>query len=197
MNPLMRKLAPTATHQIRTDHTHVLSIFHQYETDTAPQTKKALVNSACLSLEIHSQLEEEIFYPAMRQAMAEGGTVDKAVGEHQEMHRLIAQLRGMEPTDMDYDETFMTLMRDVLHHAAEEETILLPKAERLLGSSRLTELGGEMMKRRLELAKPHAGEIAMNGVRTMHTSTLLMTTGAVAAGAYLVKKVFDRGHHHV
>jgi len=87
MNPLMRKLAPTATHQIRTDHTHVLSIFHQYETDTAPQTKKALVNSACLSLEIHSQLEEEIFYPAMRQAMAEGGTVDKAVGEHQEMHR--------------------------------------------------------------------------------------------------------------
>jgi len=62
----------------------------------------------------------------------------------------------MEPTDMDYDETFMTLMRDVLHHAAEEETILLPKAERLLGSSRLTELGGEMMKRRLELAKPHA-----------------------------------------
>ncbi|WP_332670955.1 hemerythrin domain-containing protein [Aromatoleum sp.] len=196
MNPLMRKLAPTATHQIRTDHTHVLSIFHQYETDTAPQTKKALVNSACLSLEIHAQLEEEIFYPAMRQAMAEGGTVDKAVSEHEEHRRLIAQLRMMEPTDMDYDETFMTLMRDVLRHVAEEETILLPKAERLLGSH-LADLGGEMMKRRLELATPHAGEIAMNGVRTMHTSTLLMTTGAVAAGAYLVKKVFDRGHHHV
>lgn len=196
MNPLMRKLAPTATHQIRTDHTHVLSIFHQYETDTAPQTKKALVHSACLSLEIHAQLEEEIFYPAMRQAMAEGGTVDKAVSEHEELRRLIAKLRMMEPTDMDYDETFMTLMRDVLHHAAEEETILLPKAERLLGS-RLAELGGEMMKRRLELTTPHAGEIAMNGVRTMHTSTLLMTTGAVAAGAYLVKKVFDRTHHHV
>lgn len=196
MNTIMRKIAPTATHQIRTDHTHVLSIFHQYETDTAPQTKKALVNSACLSLEIHAQLEEEIFYPAMRQAMAEGGTVDKAVSEHEELRRLIAQLRMMEPTDMDYDETFMTLMRDVLHHAAEEETILLPKAERLLGS-RLAELGAEMMKRRLELATPHAGEIAMNGVRTMHTSTLLMTTGAVAAGAYLVKKVFDRAHHHV
>ncbi|NMG17452.1 hemerythrin domain-containing protein [Aromatoleum bremense] len=195
MNPLMRKLSPSATNMIRTDHSHVLSVFHQYETDTSPQTKKALVNSACLSLEIHAQLEEEIFYPAMRQAMAESATVDKSVSEHEEMRRLIAQLRGMEPTDPQYDETFMSLMRDVLHHAAEEETIMLPKAERLLGN-RLAELGAEMMKRRLELSAPHAGEIAMNGVRTMHTGTLLMTTGAAVAGAYLVKKVFERGHHH-
>lgn len=195
MNSLMRKLSPSATHMIRTDHSHVLSIFHQYETDTSPQTKKALVNSACLSLEIHAQLEEEIFYPAMRQAMAESATVDKSVGEHEGMRRLITQLRGMEPTDPQYDETFMSLMRDVLHHAAEEETIMLPKAERLLGN-RLTELGAEMMKRRLELSAPHAGEIAMNGVRTMHTGTLVMTTGAAVAGAYLLKKVFERGHHH-
>ncbi|WP_211159886.1 hemerythrin domain-containing protein [Aromatoleum aromaticum] len=180
---------------IRTDHSHVLSVFHQYETDTSPQTKKALVNSACLSLEIHAQLEEEIFYPAMRQAMAESATVDKSVSEHEEMRRLITQLRGMEPTDPQYDETFMSLMRDVLHHAAEEETIMLPKAERLLGN-RLAELGAEMMKRRLELSAPHAGEIAMNGVRTMQTGTLVMTTGAAVAGAYLLKKVFERGHHH-
>jgi len=195
MHTIMSKLAPNATHQIRTDHTHVLSIFHQYETGTSPQTKKALVHSACLSLEIHAQIEEEIFYPALRQAMAEGAAVDKSVTEHEEMRRLIARLRGMQPNDIEYDDTFMSLMRDVLHHAAEEETVLLPKAERLLGS-RLGELGAEMMKRRLELSAPHAGEIAMNGVRTMHTSTLLMTTGAAVAGAYLVKKVFERGHHH-
>jgi len=195
MHTLTRKLAPNATHQIRTDHTHVLSIFHQYQADRSPQTKKALVNSACLSLEIHAQLEEEIFYPAMRRAMPEGASIDKSQTEHEQMRQLISRLRTMDPTDADYDETFMSLMRDVLHHVAEEETVLLPKAERLLGSE-LAELGAEMMKRRLELAAPHAGEIAMNGVRTMHASTLLMTTGAAVAGAYLVKKAIERSHHH-
>lgn len=195
MNALTRKLAPNATHQIRTDHTHVISIFHQYHADRSPQTRKALINSACLSLEIHAQLEEEIFYPALRQAMPDVGGVDKAVAEHDRMRRLITSLRAMEPTDAQLDDTFMTLMRDVLHHAAEEETVLLPQAERLLGEQ-LADLGVDMMKRRLELTAPHAGEIAMNGVRGMPATTLLMTTGAVAAGAYLVKKAFDRTHHH-
>lgn len=192
---LTRKLAPNATHQIRTDHTHVMSIFHQYQSDRSPQTKKALVQSACLSLEIHAQLEEEIFYPAMQHAMPEGASIERSVSEHGEMRRLIATLRSMEPVDVNYDETFMALMRDVIHHAAEEETVLLPMAERLLGDQ-LADLGAQMMKRRLELTAPHAGEIAMNGVRTMHTSTLLMTTGAAVAGAYLMKKAFDRTHHH-
>lgn len=194
MNALTRKLAPTATQQIRTDHTHVLSTFHEYHADRSPQTKKALVNSACLALEIHAQLEEEIFYPAMRQALAEAATVDKSVSEHEEIRQLISRLRAMEPTAVDYDDTFMTLMRNVMHHVAEEETVLLPKAERLLGE-RLADIGAEMMKRRMELSAPHAGELAMNGVRTMHTSTLLMTTGAVAAGAFLMKKAFGRARH--
>ena len=194
MNALTRKLAPNATQQIRTDHTHVLTTFHEYHADRSPQTKKALVNSACLALEIHAQLEEEIFYPAMRQALAEAETVDKSVSEHQEIRLLISRLRAMEPTAVDYDDTFMMLMRDVMHHVAEEETVMLPKAERLLGD-RLGDIGAEMMKRRMELSAPHAGELAMNGVRTMHTSTLLMTTGAAVAGAYLMKKAFGRQRH--
>lgn len=195
MHTLTRKLAPNVTHQIRTDHSHVLSIFHQYQADRSPQTKKALVNSACLSLDIHAQLEEEIFYPAMRRALPEGASIDKAQTEHEAMRQLIARLRGMESTEPDYDETFMALMRDVLHHVAEEETVLLPKAERLLGNE-LADLGAEMIRRRLELSAPHAGEIAMNGMRTMQASTLLMTTGAAVAGAYLVKKALERSHHH-
>lgn len=194
MNALTRKFAPSATQQIRADHTHVLTTFHEYRADRSAQTKKALVNTACLALEIHAQLEEEIFYPAMRQALAEGESVDKSVSEHQEIRQSIARLRAMEPTAVDYDETFMALMREVMHHVAEEETVMLPKAERLLGD-RLADIGAEMMKRRMELSAPHAGELAMNGVRTMHTSTLLMTTGAVAAGAFLMKKAFSRQRH--
>ena len=55
----------------------------------------------------------------------------------------------MQPGDAAYDETVMELMRDVLHHVADEETMLLPDAERRLGDQ-LNELGAQMTKRRLK-----------------------------------------------
>jgi hemerythrin superfamily protein len=176
---------------IRMDHTHVLTTFHQYEIDASPQTKQALVNTACLSLEIHAQLEEEIFYPAMRQFAADSPAVQKSLPEHNEMRRLIAQLRAMEPTDATYDQTFMELMRDVMHHVADEETTLLPDAERLM-PQRLGELGAQMTKRRLQLAAPRAGEIAVNTVRGMPATSMLVAAGAVLAGTYIARRAFVR-----
>lgn len=191
MKSIASKLSPSITNMIRMDHTHVLATFHQYEMDTSPQTKKALVNTACLALEVHSQLEEEIFYPAMREISADAQILDKSIPEHSEMRRLIAQLRAMEPNDPKYDSTFMELMRDVLHHVADEETTLLPDAERLL-ADRLGELGAQMTKRRLELSAPRAGEIAVNTVRGFPTSSMLMAAGAVLAGTYFAKRAFAR-----
>jgi hemerythrin superfamily protein len=133
MNTITNTLSPSATNMIRMDHAHVISTFHKYKIDSSAQTKQALVNNACLSLEIHAQLEEEIFYPAMSDVGADSAVLAKSVPEHDEMRRLIGELRDMEPTDPTYDQTFMELMRDVLHHVADEETTLLPDAERLLG----------------------------------------------------------------
>jgi hemerythrin superfamily protein len=183
-------LSPTITNMIRMDHTHVLETFHQYELDSSTQTKKALVNTACLSLEIHAQLEEEIFYPAMRTIAADNSVLEKSVPEHNEMRRLIAQLRVMQPSDPSYDQTFMQLMRDVMHHVADEETTLLPQAEKLL-TGRLGELGMQMTRRRLQLAAPHAGEIAVNTVRGFPTSSMLVAAGAVLAGTYFAKRAFE------
>jgi len=191
MNPLLKKLAPTATNMIRMDHTHVLATFHQYEADTAPQTKKALVNTASLALEIHAQLEEEIFYPAVRRVVTDPVVLDKSVPEHDEMRRLIAKLREMEPSDADYDRTFMELMRDVLHHVADEETVLLPAADRMLADE-LGELGAKMTRRRLELSAPRAGEIAGNTIRALPASTMLMSVGAVLAGSLMLKHALRR-----
>jgi hypothetical protein len=188
MNSLLRKISPTATNMIRLDHTHVMATFHQYESTTPAATKKALVNTACLALEIHAQIEEEIFYPAVREVDAGGEVIAKSVPEHDTIRETIARLRAMEPGDAGYDESFMTLMREVMHHVADEETVLLPEAERLLGKERLSELGARMTKRRFELAGPRAGEIAVNTARAMPASKVLMTAGAVVAGGYLVKR---------
>lgn len=193
MKNLTDKLSPSITNMIRMDHTSVLETFHQYEMNTAPQTKKALVGTICIALEIHAQLEEEIFYPAMSHLAADTPVVGKSVPEHNEMRRLIAQLRAMEPTDPTYDQTFLQLMKDVMHHVADEETTLLPDAERLI-PDRLGELGMQMTKRRLQLMAPHAGEMAMNTARTFPTSSMLVAAGAVLAGTYFAKRTMSRHH---
>ncbi len=187
MNAFTSKLSPSITNMIRMDHTHVLATFHQYEADTSPNTKQALVNTVCLALEIHAQLEEEIFYSAMRHAQPDNAVLQKSGPEHDAIKQLIAQLRAMEPTDTSYDGTFMQLMREVMHHVADEETSLLPEAELLL-ADKLNELGAQMTKRRLQLMAPHAGEMAKNTMRTMPTSSMLMAAGALLAGTYLVKR---------
>ena len=66
MTNIVSRLFPTATNMIRLDHTHVLSTFHQYKASAPARVKKGLVNTICTALEIHAQLEEEIFFPEMR-----------------------------------------------------------------------------------------------------------------------------------
>jgi hypothetical protein len=188
MNPIA-KLSPPITSMIRLDHTHVLATFHRYHVDDSAGTKRALVDTACLSLEIHAQLEEEIFYPALQ--AFEHDMVEKSVPEHQEMRELISRLRSMEPAEPTFDTTFMELMRTVIHHVADEETVLLPAAERLM-PDRLNELGAEMTKRRLQLAAPRTGEIIGNTVRAMPASTMLLGAGALLAGSYLLRHAFRR-----
>nr|WP_089398384.1 hemerythrin domain-containing protein [Noviherbaspirillum humi] len=192
MKSFGNKLTPSITNMIRMDHSHVMTTFHQYEIDSNPKTKKALVATICMALEIHAQLEEEIFYPVMRSAGTDNAVLKKNVPEHDEMRRLIAKLRSMEPTDDGYDQTVMDLMRDVMHHVADEETTMLPDAERVLSSERLGELGMEMTKRRMQLATPRAGEIAANAWHSMPTSSMLMAAGAVLAGTYFAKRAFNR-----
>lgn len=191
MNQLLSRLSPSITNMIRMDHTHVLTTFHQYEVDTPLRVKKGLVDTVCVALEIHAQLEEEIFYTALR-AVADTEFLGKSVPEHDQMRRLITQLRNLEPAHATYDETFFELMNNVMHHVADEETMLLPMAERLL-ADRLGELGAQMTKRRLQLAAPRSGEIAGGMARSVGTGGLVMGAGALLACSYLLSRPRLRG----
>ncbi|MEW6707548.1 MAG: hemerythrin domain-containing protein [Pseudomonadota bacterium] len=184
MATLIGKLSPSITNLIRIDHAQVLATFQQYHAGTSLAKKQALAESACLALELHAELEEEIFYPALRELASDVGVVEKSFPEHAEVRRLITRLRGMSPADAQYETTFMELMRDVMHHVADEETTLLPAAERLL-PERLGDLGAEMTRRRLQQLASRAGELAANTVRTLPESAFLATSGLMAAGATL------------
>jgi hypothetical protein len=183
---LMSQFSPSITNMIRLDHTHVLTAFHQYEIGSSERLKKGLVDNVCLAIEIHAQLEEEIFYPALR-VVADNEILRKSTPEHDEMRGLISRLRNMPVSDPAFDDTFFELMRHVMHHVADEETLLLPAAERLL-PDQLSELGAQMTKRRIELTGPRAPELASSMARSMSTGTLVGMGSALLAGAYLLTR---------
>jgi hypothetical protein len=135
-------------------------------------------STICTALEVHATLEEEIFYPAVRE-VTEDEFIRESMAEHEEMKRLIGLLRRMQPEAIDYDETVMALMREVLHHVADEETIVLPAAERMLGDS-LGELGARMTKRRVQLVAPRSGEIALDMGRAVSGNTAALSIAALA-----------------
>jgi hemerythrin superfamily protein len=186
----LKKLSPSITDMIRFDHSHVMVTFHQYTKDKRPSVKKALAETICDALEIHATLEEEIFYPVMRPRAADQKVMEKSEPEHMEMRRLIHELRGTDPRDTRHDELVFELMRDVQHHVADEETVLLPEAEASLSKDRLSELGSEMTRRRLELVTPKAGKIAKNTAVGFSGSTAAVVMGV--AGALFAARAFTR-----
>jgi len=116
--------------------------------------------------------------------------MEKSEPEHDEMRAVIAELRRTDPKSPRHDELVFELMRDVVHHVADEETVLLPDAERTLSKDRLSELGAQMTKRRLELVTPKAGKIAKNTAIGFSGSTAALVVGV--ASALFAAKAFGR-----
>jgi hemerythrin superfamily protein len=183
----LNKLSPTITDMIRFDHSHVMVTFHQYTRDKPASVKKALAETVCTAVDVHAKLEEEIFYPVMRQITTDDTVMRRSEPEHEEMRTVIALLRRTDPHDPDHDRLMLELMRHVIHHVADEETVLLPQAEALLDKDRLSELGAQMTKRRLELVTPEAGKIAKDTIIGFAGSTAAIALG-VAGALFAVRK---------
>lgn len=169
-----RKPSRSATDIIRDDHARVLRSFRGYRADFSPITKRALVDDICLELKAHAEIEEEIFYPAI--ALLDPSLMDRSIPEHDEMRTLILLLTGTDPSSADYDLRFMQLMRNVMHHVADEETMLLPAAESLLGDQ-LKELGVRMKRRQSELIPHSTQSLSKDGARGLSGILTLLAAG--------------------
>lgn len=135
---------------LKADHAEVHAWFEEYEElgDRAHKSKSKLVAKICQALTIHTQIEEEIFYPAVRAAGkdTEEDMVDEAVVEHASAKDLIAQLEQMQPEDDLYDAKVKVLGELIDHHVEEEEDEMFPKARKL--ALDLVALGAEMAAQR-------------------------------------------------
>ena len=139
---------------LKDDHKKVKELFREYEAagDRAHQTKKRIAEQVFLELEVHSAIEEEIFYPAVRETAGKEGKELVAEGfeEHHVVDVLIEELKGLNPEDEAYDAKFKVLTENVEHHIEEEESEMLPDAAKKLGDD-VDRLAEQMARRKEEL----------------------------------------------
>lgn len=111
------------------DHRKVQKIFKDFESVEDTAQKQQMVIDACTELTAHAEVEEQHFYPFLRDADPEkfGDLLDEAKVEHASAKDLIAQLMQMSPEDDLYDAKFIVLGEYVNHHIAEEEDELFPE----------------------------------------------------------------------
>ena len=115
--------------------------------------KVDLFNQIKAALEVHTTIEEEIFYPAVKKARSEHikDEVREAAEEHKQIKSMLAQISEITPDDESYDMKIKVLKEDVEHHVKEEEGEMFPDARKYLSEKRLGALGEEMAFRKLEL----------------------------------------------
>jgi hemerythrin superfamily protein len=135
------------------DHAEVKQMFESYkqlvEEDGDSEEKRELAEQICLALTVHAEIEEEIFYPAMRESIDDDLLLDQAEVEHAAAKDLIAQIQGMDPDDALYDAKVLVLGEYVDHHVEEEESEIFPAAEK--SGVDLEVLGAELAERKQEL----------------------------------------------
>ncbi|MCW7541413.1 hemerythrin domain-containing protein [Aquabacterium sp. A7-Y] len=92
------------------------------------ETKGQLVVKICQDLTVHTQIEEEIFYPRVRAAIDDDALMDEALKEHAEAKEVIARIQGMAPTEDGYDTAVMHLFTTVIDHVMDEREKVFLKA---------------------------------------------------------------------
>ena len=138
-----------ATAMLRADHQLVSKLFEEYEGTHSTGKKAQIVSRICTELSVHAQVEEEIFYPAVKAALNDKELVPEATVEHATLKDLIAQVEGIEPDGEMFDAKVKVLSEYVKHHVKEEQNQIFPKAK--ASKLDLVELGAQMAKCKEEI----------------------------------------------
>lgn len=134
---------------LRADHKRVSDLYEQYEKTRSAAKKKTLVATICQELTVHAQVEEEIFYPAVKAALRDKEMVPEAQVEHATLKELIAQVKDKEPDGEMFDAKIKVMSEYTKHHVKEEQNEMFPKARAT--KLDMKELGARIAARKEEL----------------------------------------------
>lgn len=140
---------PNAVTMLKEDHKKVKGLFEEFEKATSKR-KLGICKETLLELKVHTTLEEELFYPAVEKAVKDEKMMAEAEEEHHVAETIMAELEACTEMDVQFEAKYTVLAENVQHHINEEETEMLPKAEKL-GKEKLDQLGEQMMMRKEEL----------------------------------------------
>ena len=147
-----RRTKNDAIKLLTADHAKVKKMFKEFEKLSKKddeEGKQELATQICQELMVHAQLEEEIFYPAAREAIEDEDLMNEAVVEHNSAKELISQIQSMGASDPMFDATVKVLGEYVNHHIEEEQNEIFPKVEK--AKVDLEEIGAEIAQRKEEL----------------------------------------------
>jgi hemerythrin superfamily protein len=135
---------------LRADHSLVQDLFDQFGKAREDKRKKTLAERICMELKIHTTIEEEIFYPAAREALPkEGDLLDEANVEHDSAKELISQIESGGPGEDLWDAKVTVLGEYIKHHVKEEQTEMFPKVRKT--KLDLRALGEQLAQRKEQL----------------------------------------------
>ena len=143
-----------ATAILRADHKLVSGLFAEFEKAQSSDRKRRLAEQICMELTVHAQIEEEIFYPAVKDVLKKEGDdelVPEATVEHQSLKQLFEDIKGTEVDDELFDARVKVLGEYVKHHVKEEQNEIFPKVRE--SELDMVELGAMLMQRKQELQK--------------------------------------------
>jgi hemerythrin-like domain-containing protein len=136
----------TATDLLKKQHRQVEKLFKQAENTEDAKGRRQVMEQIVAALKLHTKIEEEIFYPAVREVGTSKAEemIDEAFEEHHVVDLVLAELPKVDPQD-DRFEAKMTVLSELIeHHVEEEEGEMFPMAEKKLGAERIKELGQQM-----------------------------------------------------
>ena len=135
---------------LKEDHEKVKELFDRFEETDGSATKAKIVSQALLELKVHATVEEELFYPAVRQQIEdEEGIMDEADKEHHVAKILIAELEKMTGDEDHWEAKFVVLAESVRHHIKEEEGKMFKEAKKT--DIDFDELGSRMARLKQKL----------------------------------------------
>lgn len=149
--PKSRSKSPDAIDLLKQDHDKVEKAFKQFEKMDREDTASCeeLIRVVCEDLKVHTTVEEEIVYPAVREAIDDEDIMNEASVEHETAKMLIEQLENMQADDPNYYATFTVLGEYVRHHIEEEESEMFPQARK--SDLDLKALAEQVRQRKAEL----------------------------------------------
>lgn len=134
---------------LKADHQAVSQMFDEYEKTRSLPKKKALVAEICTALSVHVQIEEEIFYPAVKTTLKDKLLVPEAIVEHTGVKDLMAQLEDGDMNGEMFDAKVKVLSEYVMHHVMEEQNEMFPQVK--ASTLDMVALGARMAVRKGEL----------------------------------------------